>query len=211
MPQSYLTCLKISHQCFIPVCTLVFTCIVKNIKSLKKSKNCLWPSQGCPAPGGRSQWWTHTRSLNVKWFAGIWRTLWLYVDCRRCTAPRWWRCTRYRNSVHRSVRPTINQKHPQNIYIQIHVTNSFLFLFYLLTQWSSTDWAWFWIQTASGLILRLNQSIQELLHQMQQFRLSIHVLQVHRVVKTYHAKQDFSCSFKSLNILCRQAQFYIVK
>ncbi len=53
------------------------------------NRNRLWPSQGCPAPGEHSEWWTHTRSLNVKWFVGIWRTLWLSVDSRRCTAPRW--------------------------------------------------------------------------------------------------------------------------
>lgn len=81
------------------------------------------------------------------------------------------------------------------IHTNIHLTNSFLFLFYLLTQRSSTDWAWFWIQTASGLILRLNQSIHELLHH-QITSIIYKVLQVHQVLKRiYVCKTGFFLLF----------------
>ncbi len=49
----------------------------------------------------------------------------------------------------------------------IHFTDSFLLWFYLLSQRSSADGTWFWIQPSSWLILRLKWSVHDLLHQIQ--------------------------------------------
>lgn len=60
--------------------------------------------------------WRHKIFLYEMWSACKWHIWWSCGGCQRCTAGWWLQCTHYRNSVHTSALPTVQEtkKHKHN-------------------------------------------------------------------------------------------------